>query len=88
MKQNIYYKETGFDKTIYKFFILEKETPAYVFLRSINKVYQGPGVVPGDIVSDLDLMQRISKKKFNVYFYKWNDQPLIENHNYTYKGPG
>lgn len=85
MKQTIYYKEYGYDKTIYNFFIIERETKAFVFLRRMSKVDVPGGVAPGEIENNSDII-RLSKKKFNVYFYEWNNKPLVENHNYTYTG--
>ena len=37
MKQTIYYKESGYDRTIYNFFIIDRETKAFVFLK-ITKI--------------------------------------------------
>ena len=89
MKQTIYYKESGYDKTIYNFFIIDRETKAFVFLKRLTKIdkYPGvaPGVAPGELENNSDTI-RLSKKKFNVYFSEWNNQPLVENHNYTYTG--
>lgn len=85
MKQTIYYKKSGYDKTIYNFFIIERETKAFVFLRRISKVDVPGGVAPGELEESLNLT-KLSKKKFNVYFYEWNNKPLVENHNYTYTG--
>ena len=85
MKQTIYYRESGYDKTIYNFFIIERETKAFVFLRWMNKLDKGSGVIPGEIDNNSDAV-KLSKKKFNMCYRQWNNQPLIENHNYTYTG--
>jgi len=85
MKQTIYYKESGYNKTIYNFFIIERETKAFVFLRRMSKVDVPGGVAPGELENNFDII-RLIKKKFNVYFYEWNNKPLVENHNYTYTG--
>ena len=81
----IYYKESGYNKTIYSFFIIERSTKAFVFLRHLNKSYKGLGVVAGEIDNNTEAV-KLSKVKFNVYFTEWNNEPLIENHNYTYTG--
>ena len=85
MKQNIYYKESGYDKTIYNFFIIEKETSTFVFLRRLTKINKQNGVIAGELDTVFNI-DKLSKKKFNIYFTKWNNEPLIENHNYTYFG--
>jgi len=81
----IYYKESGYNKTIYNFFIIERSTKAFVFLRHLNKSDKGLGVVAGEIDNNTEVV-KLSKVKFNVYFTEWNNEPLIENHNYTYTG--
>lgn len=86
MKQTIYYKASGYDRTIYNFFIIDRETKAFVFLKRLTKIDKDPGVVPGELENNSDTI-RLSKKKFNVYFSEWNNQPLVENHNFTYTGP-
>ena len=85
MKQTIYYKSSGYDRTIYNFFIVERETKSFVFLKRMTKTDKGNGVIPSDVDPNSDLI-RLSKKRFNVYFREWNNQPLVENHNYTYTG--
>ena len=85
MKQTIYYKSSGYDRTIYNFFIIDRETKAFVFLKRLTKIDKDSGVVAGEIEVNSDII-RLSKKKFNVYYREWNSQPLIENHNYTYTG--
>jgi len=85
MEQTIYYKESGYNKTIYNFFIIDRSTKSFVFLKRLDKKEEGNGVVAGCIQSDSDTI-KLSNKKFDVYFRKWNNEPLIENHNYTYKG--
>ena len=85
MEQTIYYKESGYNKTIYNFFIIERNTKSFVFLKRLDKIEEGNGVVAGCIQSDSDII-KLSNKKFNVYFREWNNKPLIENHNYTYRG--
>ena len=85
MKQTIYYKSSGYDRTIYNFFIVERETNSFVFLKRMTKVDKGNGVIPSKVDPNSDLI-RLSKKRFNVYFREWNNQPLVENHNYTYTG--
>ena len=85
MKQTIYYRQSGYDRTIYNFFIIERETKALVFLKRITKIDKDSGVVAGEVDTNSDII-RLSKKKFNVYYKEWNNQPLIENHNYTYTG--
>ncbi len=85
MKQIIYYKSSGYDRTIYNFFIIERETKAFVFLKRMTKIDKDYGVIAGDVETNSDII-RLSKKKFNVYYREWNNQPLIENHNYTYTG--
>ena len=85
MKQTIYYTSSGYDRTIYNFFIVERETKSFVFLKRMTKAEKNNGVVPKSIDAESDLF-RLSKKKFNVYYREWNNQPLIENHNYTYTG--
>ena len=85
MKQTIYYKASGYDRTIYNFFIIDRETKAFVFLKRLTKIDKDSGVVAGELENNPDTI-RLSKKKFNVYFREWNNKPLIENHNYTYRG--
>jgi len=85
MKQTIYYTSSGYDRTIYNFFIIERETKAFVFLKRMTKIDKDSGVVAGEVDTNSDVI-RLSKKKFNVYFREWNNQTLIENHNYTYTG--
>jgi hypothetical protein len=85
MKQTIYYKESGYNKTIYNFFIIDRSTKSFVFLKRLDKKEEGDGVVAGCIQSDSDII-KLSNKKFNVYFREWSNKPLIENHNYTYRG--
>ena len=65
MKQTIYYRESGYDKTIYNFFIIERETKAFVFLRWMNKLDKGTGVIAGEIDNNCDAV-KLSKKKFNM----------------------
>ena len=85
MKQTIYYKSSGYDRTIYNFFIIERETKAFVFLKRMTKIDKDSGVVAGEVDTNSDVI-RLSKKKFNIYYREWNNKPLIENHNYTYAG--
>ena len=85
MKQTIYYKSSGYDRTIYNFFIIERETKAFVFLQRLTKIDKAIGVVAGKIDTDCDTF-RLSKKKFNMIYREWNNEPLVENHNYTYRG--
>ena len=85
MKQTIYYRESGYDRTIYNFFIIDRETKAFVFLKRMTKIDKDSGVVAGEVDTNSDAI-RLSKKKFNVYYREWTNQPLIENHNYTYTG--
>ena len=85
MKQTIYYRQSGYDRTIYNFFIIERETKSFVFLKRMTKIDKDSGVVAGEVDTNSDII-RLSKKKFNVYYREWNNQPLIENHNYTYTG--
>ena len=85
MKQTIYYKGSGYDRTIYNFVIIERETKSFVFLKRMTKSEKDNCVIPNKIDAESDLI-RLSKKKFNVYYREWNNQPLIENHNYTYTG--
>ena len=85
MKKNIYYKESGYDKTIYNFFMIDRETKSFVFLNRLEKIYVEPGVVPGELDRNSDII-RLSKKNFNMCFTQWDGKPLVENHNYTYTG--
>ena len=85
MKKNIYYTSSGYDKTIYNFFIIEKETKAFIFLNRLTKLDKDAGVIPGEPEVNSDTI-KLSKKNFNVYYSEWDNQPLIENHNYTYTG--
>ena len=85
MKQTIYYKSSGYDRTIYNFFIIERETKAFVFLKRMTKIDKDSGVVAAEVDTNSDVI-RLSKKKFNIYYREWNNKPLIENHNYTYTG--
>ena len=78
MKQTIYYRQSGYDRTIYNFFIIERETKAFVFLKRMTKIDKDSGVVAGEVDTNSDII-RLSKKKFNVYYKEWNNQPLIEN---------
>jgi len=85
MKQTIYYKSSGYDRTIYNFFIIERETKAFVFLNRLTKLDKDAGVIAGEIDNSCNAI-KLSKKKFNLSFREWNNKPLIENHNYTYTG--
>jgi hypothetical protein len=85
MKQTIYYKSSGYDRTIYNFFIIERETKAFVFLNRLTKLDKDAGVIAGEPKVNSDTI-KLSKKKFNMCYTQWNNQPLIENHNYTYTG--
>ena len=85
MKQIIYYKSSGYDRTIYNFFIIERETKAFVFLNRLTKLDKDAGVIAGEIEANSDTI-KLSKKNFNMCYTEWNNQPLIENHNYTYTG--
>ena len=44
MKQTIYYRQSGYDRTIYNFFIIERETKAFVFLKRIKQHVKDPYV--------------------------------------------
>jgi hypothetical protein len=85
MKQTIYYRSSGYDRTIYNFFIIERETKAFVFLNRLTKLDKDAGVIAGEPEVNSDTI-KLSKKNFNLSFREWNNQPLIENHNYTYTG--
>ena len=85
MKQTIYYNSSGYDRTIYNFFIIERETKAFVFLNRLTKLDKDAGVIAGEPEVNSDTI-KLSKKNFNMCYRQWNNQPLIENHNYTYTG--
>lgn len=79
----IYFKETGYDKTIYNFFELVRETEKFNVFRRISKTENG-GVVFPDRTKFLGDDFKI--KKTSQELQKWEGQELKENHNYTYTG--
>jgi hypothetical protein len=79
----IYFKETGYDKTIYNFFELVRETEIFNVFRKISKTEQNGNVFP-DRTKFLGDDFKI--KKTSNRLQKWEGQELKENHNYTYTG--
>lgn len=82
----IYFKETGYDKTIYNFLQLVRETEKSYFFRRISKLEYNGGVLPyiNKFEGSEFRVNKNSKTMRNLQ--KWEYQDLEENHNYTYTG--
>ena len=78
----IFYTETGYDRTIVKFFEVSKETECFYTLMPIGKFNNDFGVNPNRTKIEGDAFK---VKKTNKSFMTFNGQSLKENNNYTYK---
>lgn len=82
MTTKIFYKETGNDKTTYRFFELMKETNSFYTLMPIGKHQLKDGVYPNRLqVTGEEI--RVKKTQLLI---EWNGETLKENNNYTYTG--
>jgi len=79
----IFYTETGYNRTIVKFYELVKETKSFYTLVEIEKFDNEFGINPNMTIKKGDTFR---VKKTNLKFIVWNGQELKENNNYTYKG--
>lgn len=79
----IYYKNIGWDKTIYNFYELVRETKNFNVFKHIGKKHHNGQVFPDrtQIGQDEFKLSKESKK-----LHKWNGEEMIENNNYTYTG--
>ncbi len=80
---NIFYTETGYNRTTVKFYELVKETQSFYTLVQIDKYNYNNGVTPNPtkIIGD-----SFRVKKTNYLYQTWKGQELKENNNYTYTG--
>jgi len=80
----LFYTETGYDRTIVKFYKLVKETKSFYTLVQIGKYnFSGMVVAPNRTELKGDTFR---VKKTNTMYNIWNGQMLKENNNYTYTG--
>ena len=79
----LFYTETGYDRTIIKFYELVKETKSFYTLVQIGKYDYNNGVTPNPTELKGDTFR---VKKTNSSYRTWNGQELKENNNYTYRG--
>jgi SOS-response transcriptional repressor LexA len=82
----IYFKETGYDKTIYNFFELVRETEKSYFFRRIAKSESNGYVLPNRTKFEGSEVRVNKNSKTMLNLQKWEGQDLKENHNYTYTG--
>jgi len=89
MKNDIYYKTWGYDKTIVSFFKVVKETEFFITFKQMDKVKikntpQDGLVIPSETETEYETF-KVKKKKYLTYRV-WDGTPQEENYNYTYQG--
>lgn len=82
----IYFKETGYDKTIYNFFELVRTTTNYYVFRRISKIENNGSVFPDRTKFEGSEVRVNKGSRTARNFQKWEGQELKENYNYTYTG--
>ena len=78
----LFYTETGYDRTIVKFYELSKETKSFYTLFEIGKFDNEFGINPDRTRIKGDTFR---VKKTNKSFMIFKGQSLKENNNYTYR---
>lgn len=84
MTTEIYYKETGYNRTTFNFFKILKETEFFYIFIPIgkDKLKDGVSANRSKITGEAFRI-----KKSNKSFVKWDGSSMLENPNYTYTGP-
>lgn len=83
MTTQIFYSETGYNRTRINFFELVKETKSFYTLMPIGKFNNSNGVNPNRTKIQGESFR---VKKTNKRIYEWKGETLKENDNYTYTG--
>ena len=83
MKAQIFYTETGYNRTRVNFFELVSETKCFYTLMPIGK-FNNENVVNPNRTKILGNSFKIKKTK--RILCEWNGETLRENDNYTYTG--
>ncbi len=79
----IYYKNIGYDKTIYNFFELVRQTEKFNVFKQIGKKHYNGQVHPDRTQIGV---QEFKVSKESNKLNKWTGQDMKENYNYTYTG--